>query len=309
MQLFDAFVRPLVQTHTGLVYVDARRFYESKRPKIDLIFEMIRQAALVIVELSTKNPNVFLELGFALACNKRVLIICDEAAWKSTWRRAPPFDLQGREVLIYSDNQDLKVRLGASIAAALHQSHLVSVSWIPENRRCHVRSATEMSLVGGSLVMSDRAVQFPFTVEYCVKVEAGSMNPDVRLYIVPGSQDYPRIICIFPWEGSEIDPDKAECHLDWFASEKDEDQYRLQQVSVCEKSKLMSAPWRVFVRFGQPNLVFESPIFAPNVERLFVSTNGLLQRGLPMQNGFRIGFSAHDTVLVSDIAIHQVNLC
>src|SRR5437667_9659938 len=91
MKRFDSIVRPLGETHTGLVYQDARKFYEPQQPKIDVIFEMIKEATLVIVELSEKNTNVFLELGFALACEKRLVLVCKKVAWNQTWKNNPPF--------------------------------------------------------------------------------------------------------------------------------------------------------------------------------------------------------------------------
>src|ERR1700686_1294297 len=306
---FDSVVRPLVETHTGLVYVDARKFYEPQRPKIDLIFDMIKEASLVIVELSEKNPNVFLELGFAVSCEKRLVNVCEEIAWKNTWKENPPFDLQGRELLIYGDDVELKVRLGGFIAGTLHRSQHLTVSWIPDNPSCHIRSAADFSVVPHATVWSDRILQFPFTIAYQVTLNGVTDNPDVRLVIVPGSQEYPRVVCIFPWEHSEIDPNQAECHIDCFTSEAD--QIRLQQVSVCPKSKLKSAnpEWSVFVTFRQPNVVFESSLFESKVERLVVSMNGLLQRGLPVTGGFRLGFGTNTRASISEVTLREIYQC
>jgi hypothetical protein len=305
---FDSIVRPLVETHTSLVYVDARGFYEPQRPKIDVILEMIKEASLVIVELSEKNPNVFLELGFALSCNKRLVILCEKTAWENTWKGNPPFDLQGRELLIYQDDVELKVRLGGFIAGTLHRSQQLTVSWIPDNPECHIRSAADFSVVPNATVWSDRILQFPFTIAYQVSLREVPANADVRLFIVPGSQEYPQIVCIFPWEQSAIDPTQAECHIDCFASEAE--QVRLQQVSVCPKEKLIANPeWSVFVTFRQPNVVFESSLFESKVERLVVSMNGLLQRGLPLAGGFRLGFSANTRACISEVTLREVYQC
>jgi hypothetical protein len=309
MERFDCVIRPLVETHTGLVYVDARKFYEPQRPKIDVILNMIREASLIVIDVSEPNPNVFLELGFALSCDKRLVILCGRESWKKIWKELPPFDLQGRELLLYEDDVDLKVRLGAFIAGTLHRSQHITVSWMPTSPLCHVRSATEFSIIPEATVWSDRTVQFPFVIAYEVTVEKVTNNPDIRLLIAPGSQDYPRVVCIFPWEHSEIDTSKTECHIDCFGSQN-ADHVRLQQISVCEKSHLMSTKkWSVFLTFKQPSVVFESSLFESKVERLVVSMNDLLQRGLPLTAGFRLGFAANTNISISGVTLQEIYPC
>ena len=305
---FDLYIKPLVQTHVGLVYVDARKFYETQRPKIDVIFEMIKTANLVIAEISEPNPNVFLELGFALACGKRLVILCTRRAWKSCWEQRPPFDLQGRELLIYDDDTDLKVRLGSHIAGALTRSRSITVSWRASDGRSHIRSATEFSVRRGTEVWSDGPLAFPFILGYEVKLASRVATPDVRLHIASTSQDYPRVTCIFPWSSFEEDPKQSECHIDWFPAATGGTEVRLQQVPVCPKKVLAKTDkWTVFVTFRQPNLVFESSLFQPKVERLVVSMNQLLDRGLPLHNGLRLGFQAeHTDVSFSNITIQEI---
>ncbi len=62
-EMFETIVRPLIETHTGLKYVDGTSYYEPSTVKISLISKMIDEARMVIVDISTKNPNVFIELG------------------------------------------------------------------------------------------------------------------------------------------------------------------------------------------------------------------------------------------------------
>jgi hypothetical protein len=65
IKLFHEIVRPLIETHTGLTYVDAMSYYESINIKMDLITRLISNATLIIIDISYKNPNVFAELGIA----------------------------------------------------------------------------------------------------------------------------------------------------------------------------------------------------------------------------------------------------
>ena len=65
-------------------------------PVIDKIERAIEAAAICIAEVSEDNPNVWLELGYALAMNRPAVILCDKAV-----RARLPFDIQHRPVILY----------------------------------------------------------------------------------------------------------------------------------------------------------------------------------------------------------------
>src|SRR5208283_2282052 len=73
--LYANIIKPLVQTHTGLTYIDAASFYEGERVKIDLIEQMIFNARVIIADISLKNPHVFYELGIVRALHKPMIIL------------------------------------------------------------------------------------------------------------------------------------------------------------------------------------------------------------------------------------------
>lgn len=84
---------------------------------IDNIESEIRSAQVCIAEISSDNPNVWLELGFALACNKEVVLLC------SIGRSHFPFDIQHRSIIRYKtespgDFEELKERIIARLKAA-----------------------------------------------------------------------------------------------------------------------------------------------------------------------------------------------
>jgi len=57
----------------------------------------IRNARLCLAEITLDNPNVWFELGFALACKKEVVLICsDERSTRF------PFDIQHRHIIKYN---------------------------------------------------------------------------------------------------------------------------------------------------------------------------------------------------------------
>ena len=57
----------------------------------------IRQSHICLAEISNDNPNVWFELGFAIACGKEVVLICSDAR---TTRF--PFDVQHHTIIKYS---------------------------------------------------------------------------------------------------------------------------------------------------------------------------------------------------------------
>lgn len=83
----------------------------SVRIPIDEIEKGISESAFCFAEITSDNPNVWYELGYAFACNKDVVIVCsDERLGKF------PFDIQHRQILKYktSSTSDFN-SIGANI--------------------------------------------------------------------------------------------------------------------------------------------------------------------------------------------------
>lgn len=92
------------------------------KPVIEKIEAALRRTAIAFAEISEDNPNVFLELGYALALGIPTVIVCHREK-----RRALPFDIQHRPVLFYSVNaesdfQKLKEELAKNVQAALEET-------------------------------------------------------------------------------------------------------------------------------------------------------------------------------------------
>ena len=66
----------------------------SVRIPIEEIEEGIRKAALCFAELTSDNPNVWYELGYAVAMDKDVIMVTEE-------RQKFPFDIQHRHIITY----------------------------------------------------------------------------------------------------------------------------------------------------------------------------------------------------------------
>lgn len=65
-------------------------------PVIEKIEEAIASAPICIAEVSEDNPNVWLELGYALALSRPTVIICEKSK-----RQKLPFDVQHRPIIFY----------------------------------------------------------------------------------------------------------------------------------------------------------------------------------------------------------------
>lgn len=66
----------------------------SVRIPIEQIEQEIRKSALCFAELTTDNPNVWYELGYAFAMDKDVVMVTEE-------RQRFPFDIQHRHIINY----------------------------------------------------------------------------------------------------------------------------------------------------------------------------------------------------------------
>jgi len=64
---------------------------------IESIEENIRSSEVCLADVTEKKPNVWFELGFALAAKKDVVIVCQDGAYEHY-----PFDIQHRHVIGYS---------------------------------------------------------------------------------------------------------------------------------------------------------------------------------------------------------------
>lgn len=65
-------------------------------PVIEKIEAAIKAAPICVAEVSADNPNVWLELGYALALERPVIILCEKER-----RPRLPFDVQHRPVIFY----------------------------------------------------------------------------------------------------------------------------------------------------------------------------------------------------------------
>jgi len=89
----------------------------------------IRDAQLCLADITLDNPNIWFELGFAIACKKEVVLLCSDE------RKTPfPFDVQHRTIIKYatkspSDFETLKGQISTRLKAYVAKAEtLASVS-------------------------------------------------------------------------------------------------------------------------------------------------------------------------------------
>jgi len=93
----------------------------------------IRRADVCLADITTDNPNVWFELGFAIASQKQVVLLCCTKERNSKF----PFDVQHRTILEYStessrDFDTLKKKIEQRLKAILDkEEHLGRVASLP----------------------------------------------------------------------------------------------------------------------------------------------------------------------------------
>lgn len=89
---------------------------------IDDIQAGIQSSEVVLADITTDNPNVWFELGFAIAARRNVVLVCSDE------REARfPFDVQHRSIINYStesssDFDELRRRIVERIVASMKRS-------------------------------------------------------------------------------------------------------------------------------------------------------------------------------------------
>lgn len=86
---------------------------------IDQIEAGIRAASVCLADITEDNPNVWFELGYAIAARKDVVLVCSEKRTKPF-----PFDVQHRNIIKYStessrDFETLRLQIKERIQALL----------------------------------------------------------------------------------------------------------------------------------------------------------------------------------------------
>jgi len=119
-EIYQGCIRPSVLTHMERCVRGDDIFHN--RPIIEVIWEYINKAAVVIADLTGRNPNVFYEVGIAHTLRKEVILVCQSLA-------DVPFDLRHVAVIEYKYTppgaEKMKARLAATLSAILKKNAVI----------------------------------------------------------------------------------------------------------------------------------------------------------------------------------------
>jgi hypothetical protein len=103
-KVYSDFIKPTVEKKLGICCI---RSDEETKPGVinNQIYTMIRKAKLIIAETTSRNPNVFYEVGMAHAFNKDVFI------FNNSSNKELPFDIITNRAVFYDDYEDLKKKI------------------------------------------------------------------------------------------------------------------------------------------------------------------------------------------------------
>jgi nucleoside 2-deoxyribosyltransferase len=156
---FDDILKPAIEA-AGL---EAYRVDRDRTAVVimDTLHEEIERAAICLADISTNNPNVMYELGYALAKGKSVVIL----SAKVTDSRFP-FDIQHRPIIRYEaestrDFNRLQEEVTAKLKALVHKQELttkVASTPVRGAQGLEGHEATALALIAANLDGSDDLV-------------------------------------------------------------------------------------------------------------------------------------------------------
>ncbi|MGH9713182.1 MAG: hypothetical protein ACRD5M_07780 [Candidatus Acidiferrales bacterium] len=138
-KLYDEIFDPAIRKADLLPYRVDRD--PSASIPIETIEQKISESSACLAEISEDNPNVWFELGFAIACEKPLCLVC------AATREKFPFDVQHRQIIRYpihplpTDYESLKGSITARLVAAISKG---------ESLRKNVDAAKTLSLAPSS---------------------------------------------------------------------------------------------------------------------------------------------------------------
>jgi hypothetical protein len=117
---------------------------------VETLHKEIKSATVCVADITTRNPNVMYELGYAIAAGKDIVIISGPNTEKY------PFDIQHRGIIPYSigsmrDFQDLGKKITAKLSATLElqekTTEIVEASPVKDSAGLRPHEQTVLALI------------------------------------------------------------------------------------------------------------------------------------------------------------------
>lgn len=154
---YSEIVKPTIES-CGLIAYRVDEDISVSVP-IESIEKGIRNARICLAEITTNNPNVWYELGFAFACGKNIIMICSDEREKTPY----PFDIRHRYILSYKtqsigDYEELKRNLKDKIMFLLNDGVIQERfdKEITDNEICILKTIVNNQISKDEITSRDR---------------------------------------------------------------------------------------------------------------------------------------------------------
>jgi hypothetical protein len=105
-------IKPTIESH-GDICFRADNFFKIGSVLNDIITS-IKEADYIIADLTIHNPNVYYELGYSHALDKKVILITQDIS-------STPFDLRHQRMIIYQDTAAGATKLKNDLSNFINQ--------------------------------------------------------------------------------------------------------------------------------------------------------------------------------------------
>jgi hypothetical protein len=213
----------------------------SVRIPIDEIEKGILECSFCFSEITTDNPNVWYELGFAYACKKDVVMVCsDERQGKF------PFDIQHRHVITYktsstSDFTSLEETITRKIKALLLSSQTVKTLNSTPVLGTEGLKSHEIALL--ILIMENQIFKEDSTTSYFLKKEMEKAGyTDIATSVgIRALLRYEMIETFIYQDENDYGQDHVACKItakgeSWIMSNQDQLQFRRSETEMNERA-------------------------------------------------------------------------
>ncbi len=160
---FDKRFRDTFQPAIEAAGLEAYRVDQDPSAEIPIqhIQAGIERAEVCFAEISLDNPNVWFELGYAIAAKKPVVMVCSEE------RSRFPFDVQHRSIIRYSTEsvsdfaelgREITRRLVAAVERQMSIEEIADRTPVAETEGLSQQEIVALVSVAGSSLIPDEAV-------------------------------------------------------------------------------------------------------------------------------------------------------
>jgi len=193
---------------------------------IETIEKEIHNSDICFAEITSDNPNVWFELGFAIAAGKEVLLLCEKTKRKGRF----PFDIQHRNIVEYatdssSDYDKLAIQITERLNAMVsNQRNLALLASVSPLRQTEGLTADEM--IGLAVIMQNRLSPDAVVSAYKVQEDMKKARyTDIGISLTLESlfrKGMTEPAAGENWDGSEYDGYKiTERGIQWLLKNKD----------------------------------------------------------------------------------------